>query len=81
METILKFSLPEEDVPMRDCLNGQRWRAVCMNMENYLEQEIKTTEDFDAVKGLELAQEKLYELLSYFDVQTFPETLLDGEHN
>lgn len=52
-----------------------------MNMENYLEQEIKTTEDFDAVKGLELAQEKLYELLSYFDVQTFPETLLDGEHN
>jgi len=78
METIVKFSLPEEDVPMRDCLNGQRWRAVCINMESYLEREIKTTEDFDAVKGLELAQEKLYELLSHFDVQTFSETSIDG---
>jgi hypothetical protein len=79
MEANLKFYLPKEEIPMRDCLNGQRWRAVCINMESYLEDEIKTTEDFDAVKGLELAQEKLYELLSYFDVQTFPETLIDEE--
>ena len=79
MEANLKFYLPKEEIPMRDCLNGQRWRAVCINMESYLEDEIKTTEDFDAVKGLELAQEKLYELLSYFDVQTFSETLIDEE--
>lgn len=79
MEANLKFYLPKEEIPMRDCLNGQRWRAVCINMESYLEDEIKTTEDFDAVKGLELAQEKLYELLSYFDVQTFSETLVDEE--
>lgn len=77
METTIKFQLPKEEVPMRDCINGQRWRAVCMNMESYLEDEIKNSEDFDAIKGLEQAQEKLYELLSYFDVQTFPETLLD----
>jgi len=77
METIVKFSLPEEDVLMRDCLNGQRWRAVCVNMESYLEHEIKNSEDFDAIKGLEFAQEKLYELLSHFDVQTFSETPLD----
>jgi hypothetical protein len=80
MEANLKFYLPKEEIPMRDCLNGQRWRAVCINMESYLEDEIKTTEDFDAVKGLELAQEKLYELLSYFDVQTFSETLVDDEN-
>ena len=77
MEANLKFYLPKEEIPMKDCLNGQRWRAVCINMESYLEQEIKTTEDFDSVKGLELAQEKLYELLSYFDVQTFSETPID----
>jgi len=77
MEINIKYSLPKEDIIMRDCINGQRWRAVCMNMESYLEDEIKNSEDFDSIKGLELAQEKLYELLSYFDVQTFPETLLD----
>jgi hypothetical protein len=81
MDVNIKFSLPEEDVPMRDCLNGQRWRAVCINIEKYLEDEIKHTENFDSVKGLEIAQEKLYELFSYFDVQTFSETLLDGEPN
>ena len=66
---------------MRDCINGQRWRAVSMNMESYLEDQIKNSEDFDAIKGLEFAQEKLYELLSYFDVQTFPETLVDTGDN
>jgi hypothetical protein len=81
METTIKFSLPKEEVVMRDCINGQRWRAVSMNMESYLEDQIKNSEDFDAIKGLEFAQEKLYELLSYFDVQTFPETLVDTGDN
>jgi hypothetical protein len=77
MNVSVNFALPKEDVPMRDCINGQRWRAVCINLETYLEEEIRNTEDFDAVIGLEMAQEKFYELLSYFDVQTFSETLVD----
>ena len=80
MEANLKFYLPKEEIPMRDCLNGQRWRAVCINMESYLEDEIRNSEDFDAIKGLELAQEKLYELLSHFDVQTFSETSVDEDN-
>lgn len=79
MDVNVKFCLPDEDIPMRDCINGQRWRAVCINMEKYLEEQIRNTEDFDAVKGLELAQEKLYGLLDYFDLQTFLETSVDAE--
>jgi hypothetical protein len=48
-----------------------------MNLESYLVDEIKNTEDFDAVKGLEVALDKLIELLCYFDVQTFPEIDVD----
>jgi hypothetical protein len=78
MEVNIKYSLPKEDVPMRDCLNGQKWRAVCINIDKYLENEIKTTEDFDSVKGLEMAQEKLWELFSYFGLDsTFVEFPVD----
>lgn len=80
MEVNIKYLLPKEEVPMTDCLNGQKWRAVCINMQNYLEQEIKHTEDFDAVKGLEMAQEKLWELFSYFGLDsTFFETPVDEQ--
>lgn len=78
MEVNIKYSLPKEEVPMTDCLNGQKWRAVCINMQNYLEDEIKTTEDFDAVKGLEMAQEKIWELFCYFGLDSsFFETPVD----
>jgi hypothetical protein len=47
-------------------------------MQNYLEQEIKHTEDFDSVKGLEMAQEKLWELFSYFGLDSsFFESAVD----
>jgi hypothetical protein len=78
MEVNIKYSLPKEEVPMTDCLNGQRWRAVCINMKNYLEDEIKNSEDFDSIKGLEMAQEKLWALFSYFGLDSsFFETPVD----
>lgn len=77
MDAAVNFDLPKDEAQMRDCINGTRWRAVCANLDSYLEDEIKNTEDFDSVKGLEMAQEKLWELLSHFDVQIFPETLID----
>lgn len=79
MDAAINFDLPEDEAQMRDCINGTRWRAVCANLDRYLEEEIKNTKDFDSVKGLEMAQEKLWELLSYFDVQTFTETSVDEE--
>jgi len=79
MNATFKFDLPREETQMKDFLNGRRWRAVCMNLDSYLDDEIKNSEDFDSIKGLELAQEKLWELLSHFDVQPFPETLLDEQ--
>jgi hypothetical protein len=78
MEVNIKYSLPKEEIPMTDCLNGQKWRAVCINMQNYLENEIKHTEDFDSVKGLEMAQEKLWALFSYFGLDSsFFESAVD----
>jgi hypothetical protein len=78
MEVNIKYSLPKEEIPMTDCLNGQKWRAVCINMQNYLEKEIKHTEDFDSVKGLEMAQEKLWALFSYFGLDSsFFESAVD----
>ena len=41
MEANLKFYLPKEEIPMRDCLNGQRWRAVCINMDTRIDIEAR----------------------------------------
>jgi len=77
MDATLHFNLPKDSVRFRDACNAGRWRAVCVNLESYLVDEIKNTEDFDSVKGLEVALDKLIELLCYFDVQTFPEINVD----
>ena len=77
MEAILRFNLPKDSVRFRDACNAARWRAVCTNLEGYLVDKIKNTEDFDSVKGLEIALDKMIELLCYFDVQTFPEINVD----
>ena len=77
MEAILRFNLPKDSVRFRDACNAGRWRAGSTNLEGYLVDEIKNTEDFDSVKGLEVALDKLIEILCYFDVQTFPEINVD----
>ena len=77
MEAILRFNLPKDSVRFRDACNAWRWRAVSVNLEEYLADQIKNTEDFDSIKGLEIALDKLIELLCYFDVQTFPEIVVD----
>jgi len=77
MDATLHFNLPEDSVRFRDACNAGRWRAACVTLESYLADQIKTTEDFDSVKGLEVALDKLIELLCYFDVQTFPEINVD----
>jgi hypothetical protein len=64
MEAILKFILPEEQDFFDDAVKGGDWKIVVCNLENYLRQQIKHSEDYDAIKGLEMAQEKLWEFIS-----------------
>jgi hypothetical protein len=64
MDAILKFTLPEEQDYFEDAVKGRDWKIIVLNIENYLRTQIKHSEDYDSIKGLEMAQEKLWELIS-----------------
>jgi len=64
MDAILKFSLPEEQDYFDDAIKGGDWKLIVKNMEGYLRDHIKNSEDFDSIKGMEMAQEKLWEFIS-----------------
>jgi hypothetical protein len=64
MEAILKFTLPEEQDLFEASCKGLDWKIVVTNMEHYMRQHIKHSDDYDSIKGMEMAQEKLWELIS-----------------
>jgi hypothetical protein len=64
MDAILKFTLPEEQDFFDDAVKGGDWKIIVCNMERYLRDHIKHSEDFDSIKGMEMAQEKLWELIT-----------------
>lgn len=68
MKAHLKFNLPEESVEFNDACNGTRWKNIVNKMADYLALEIRNSENFDQITGLEIAQEQLWEFINQEEV-------------
>ena len=68
MKAHLKFNLPEESIEFNDACNASKWKNIVKNMANYLSSEIKHSENFDSIEGLEIANEKLWEFINQEEI-------------
>jgi len=47
MKAILEFSLPDEQYELNSSLNGEKWKGVVYNIDNWLRASIKYNQGLD----------------------------------
>jgi hypothetical protein len=68
MKAILQFNLPEDQIEFDTACKAVEWKLIASKMDEFLRSRIEHTTNYDEVVGLEIAQEKFWELVSEYGV-------------
>jgi len=63
MKAVLEFNLPEEVTEHLQALQGAKWEHVAWDMDNYLRDIVKYSEDSVLIEGAQKFRKKLGEII------------------
>lgn len=67
MKSTLEFDLPEDQEYFEAAIKAYDWKMIVEKLDRYFRNHIKHSDDFDSIKGIEMAEEKLWELVQEHD--------------
>ena len=68
MKVILEFNLPEEDYEYRSAINGEEWKLVVSNIDQWLRFELKDSMSDEEYNTLEKVMAKISELIDEYNL-------------